>query len=433
MNHQNGIFPITSGHNKSEIQALVDGVNLPPEKFADITAVLHYKSSPGIEEIKKIRNQINSILAQTIQPKQIWIIASSTNKFLIEKELGMFPRSEMFQIKTLPHVERKRDTMFAVADAPWLLHALEISTDFIWILEPGAEISSGYLAYTFGLMKTEEYKSTLVGFDASLLPSTTSSSRITQCIKKTEKSHPVDMIHGSWLLRTSWVDILRQDALTDTVANLPLAYFISSSLLYRAHVPSVVVPSPLHLLKINHSCQNNALMDIVLNSVYPNTLDQAIMDQQDTRHIVTLILDGPQNAIALLPLVCKLFQTHHVHIILANGLNSLEFEDAISRTQCTNRRPYIVHDLSSAYNNDVIKTTNKAFRSTSNYISCIDKLMDLIRSEVLIHVKDPDSYFYHAVRAMTQVKDITSIGLPKADIEHALWIADLPVQALRRK
>lgn len=421
------------GHNKAEIQSLVDSVNLPRDEPADITAILHYKSLSGTEEIEKIRAQINSILAQTIQPKHIWIITSNTKKTLIEKKLDIAPSSEKIQIKNLPHVQLEQDVT-TVGGAPWLLHALEIpTTAFTWILDPEAKIDTRYLAYTFGLMKTEEHKSSLVGYDVSLFPSTTSSSTIIQCPKKIEKSHPVDMIYGSWLLKTSWIDILRRETLTDTISEVPLAYFISSSLLYRAGIPSIAIPCRHNLLKMNSSCQNGTLSEANLNSVYPNALDQAIMRQQDTRHIVAVLLDGSQNAIDLLPLVCRLFQKHHVHIILTNGLTRLLFQDTINRIQCMNKRAFLIHDLSSAYNNDVIKTTNKAFGNTNDFINCIDKLLDLMRPQVLIHVKDQDSYFYHAVSSMAQIKDITSIGLPKTDIEHALWIADLSVKALRRK
>jgi hypothetical protein len=186
-------------------------------------------------------------------------------------------------------------------------------------------------------------------------------------------------------------------------------------------------------LKIGRSCQNSALTDTRVNSVYPNILDQAIMNKQGTRHIIALLLDGPRNAIALLPLICKLLQKHHLHIILTSGLTRHTFEETINRIRCTNSSEFLIHDLSSAYNNDVMKTTNKAFGNTNDYLSSMHKLIELMKPQVLIHVKDQDSYFYHAVRAMAKVKNITSISLPKTDIEHALWIGDLPLKALRRK
>jgi hypothetical protein len=419
------------GHNKTEIQSLVDSVSLSLKELADITVILYYKASSGVEGIKKMRAQINSVLAQTIQPKHIWIVTSNAEKTLAEFASG----SKAIQIKYLPHIEYDTKVM-TVGDAPWLLHALEIPTAFTWILEPEAEIDNHYLAFTFGLMKTEEYKSSLVGYDTSLLPSTSisfvhPSLRIIPCSKHIETSHPVDMIHGSWLLKTPWIDILRRDITMDTAIHMPLAYFISSALLYRAGIPSMAVPSP-HLVKMSTDyCKNSALTGTITNSVYPNALDHTIMRHENKHKSIALLLDGSQNAIAFLPLICK-FQNYNVHIILTHGLTRITFEETIKRLQCPKNIVFLIYDLSSAYNNDVTKTTNKLLGNTNDYISGIDKLMELMKPQVLIHIKDHDSYFYYTVSAMAKAKGVTPIGLPKADIEHALWIADLPIQPQTR-
>ncbi|KAI7894254.1 uncharacterized protein EV154DRAFT_415340 [Mucor mucedo] len=87
----------------------------------------------------------------------------------------------------------------------------------------------------------------------------------------------------------------------------------------------------------------------------------------------------------------------------------------------------MVHDLTTAYNNGV----DKEFDSFK-FVNPVTRLLEYLGAHVLIQLKqNEDSYFYRSVQTVSGVQGITTINLPPAQVEHSLWISDLPIEALK--
>ncbi|KAL9550755.1 hypothetical protein MBANPS3_004583 [Mucor bainieri] len=436
-----------AGHNASFIDSLLRHNNEimldNQEPVADITVILHYSD----KEMSSIQTQIQSILAQSVQPKQIWILCrSSKPKKTLETKFGVHSTTfaDKIKVKIIPSDNDQEQPsssseVMLVKDAPWLLLQQSIPTAYVWILEPSAIPKPEYLYYTYGLMNTEEYKHSIIGYDTSLFSTRNTSPppHVTQCLRSSQvgKSRSVDMIHSSWLLRTQWLRALRADSNTNAL-QLPLGYFVSSTLLYRAGITSVVIPSSTKLL-LSFSCQKwlqNGGPSHILNSVYPNVAEQELIYQETPANRVSILLAGPNHAIALLPLMCRLFnhnKQYNVHVILTNGLTHRTFQDTLDQNHCTNSHRAMIHDLTLAYNNGVYYDDNgSTAEEETNYITPVANLLRIVQPNILIHIKDPNTFIYRSIKSLAELHGITSIGLPAQDVPHALWMADLSVKAL---
>lgn len=425
-------------HNRLDIESLVldDKHNeLQNESgvkpVADVTVFMRITED---DYLRNVKAQIKTILAQTVQPKHVYIFY---NNEAIKKAVGRLVKQSNLHIKYF-YTDSTNGNSF-VRDAFWLLHHYSISTEYTWIMEPNTVPDHRYLHYTVGLLKSEEYKSTIIGYDASVLISN-DNNRLS-CIQSRliEKTEQVDMIHNNWLLRTSWIQILKQEISNNAVVvlDLPIAYFISSSLLYRANIPSVAIPSKLKSASPSF-CTSVKIQDIHLstfNSVLPNVQDRQNFLQQQTDGRLVVLIDDVNNAAELLPLLCRLMNTQdkQLHIILANGLEKPLFEDALEQMECiqNEENPTVIHDLTMAYNNGVNQAT--AVDSTS-YINPIVRLLEFLQPQVIIQVKSTENpYYFHSIQAAIKSQDVVPVYLDAQQIKHALWISDLSIEALRRK
>lgn len=434
-----------TGHNASSIDSLLRNNNEimldSQDLVADITVILHYSD----KEMINVQTQIQSILAQSVQPKQIWILCRSNKpKKSLETKFGIHSTTstDKIKVKIIPYdneqeQQSSNSEVMLVKDAPWLLLQQSIPTAYVWILEPNAIPKPEYLYYTYGLMNTEEYKHSIVGYDTSLFSTKNTSPHVTQCLRSSQigKSRFVDMVHSSWLLRTQWLSSLRADSSSNAL-QLPLGYFVSSTLLYRAGITSVVIPSSTKLL-LSFSCQKwlqTGGPSHILNSVYPNVAEQELIHQGALANRVSILLAGPDHAIALLPLVCRLLngnKQYSLHVILTNGLTHRTFQDTLDQNHCTNSHRAMIHDLSLAYNNDVYYDDNGGTaEEETNYITPVANLLRFIQPDILIHIKEPNTFIYRSIKSLAELHGITSIGLPAQDVPHALWMADLSVKAL---
>jgi hypothetical protein len=228
------------------------------------------------------------------------------------------------------------------------------------------------------------------------------------------------MVHSSWLLRTSWIKVLKGDSSISKALHLPLSYYISTSLKFHIGVPSVAVPSSLSLIE-NASCLYLKQTETLLNhldSIYPTVLEEAQLATQGSNKLAVLV-DSMDHATALMPLVCRLFNNKQLslHIVLVNGVNRLHFLSTLQT--CTNQKVGMLHDLTSAYNNGV----DEYKQSKLDYVVSMTHVLEVIRPQVLIHVKDD---------FMAQFP-MVMIGLPSIEIKHALWISELTIDSLLRR
>ncbi|KAI8095325.1 hypothetical protein BDF21DRAFT_328496 [Thamnidium elegans] len=139
-----------------------------------------------------------------------------------------------------------------------------------------------------------------------------------------------------------------------------------------------------------------------------------------------VLLDGYAHAFEFMSLVCKLLQHQQIHVILTDGLSYTMFQDLLDRVECQYNNKVFVHDLSTAYNRGGVD------ESGIDYTVPVTRLLKFIQPQVLIQLKDNEnSFFYRAIQTASQVMNITSISLPMGQVNRALWISDLSVEALR--
>lgn len=417
------------GHNGKEIELLLSEMNHTvshnQEQSKKIIAVDVTVLLQATEET--IERQIQSILSQSIQPKYICILFSQKSILDI---LEPVIRSSHIPITLVESATVYKREFYYVRDASWLTQQSSyITTEFTWFIEPNTIPENEYLYYTYSLLKTKEYKSTLVGYQTGILHSNNNQ---LECLHSNtiERVRKVDMIHGSWFLRTSWVHLLRQE-LNHRVLELPLSYFISSSLLYRANIFSIAIPSKLEPVTTPSFCSSwvQTLHASSFHSVLPNVVDAQRLLQNKDR--IALLLNGDDHALELYLLVCKLLsqQGIQVHVILTNGLTRFKFQDMVSH--CLHKDKVMIHDLTFAYNNGVDEDLDII---DFNYVAPMTRLLEYIQAQVLIQVKNNEnSYFYRALQTIARVQNITTINLPLGQVEHSLWISDLSIEALQRK
>ncbi|GAA5810539.1 hypothetical protein MFLAVUS_003962 [Mucor flavus] len=420
---------LQQGHSGIEIDALLSQIGqtfLNKEQedsnkkpVADLTVLVQATTKQDVLE-----SQINAILLQSVQPKSIHILYSDAS---IKETLKWMVQSSHIPItfirSMIPIINKE---FYQVRDASWLVtqpSSSIITTEYTWILEPYIIPETEYIYSTYGLLKTNEYKSTLIGYQAAVIH--TQSSIKLECFlsSKIATSRKVDMIHGSWFLHTSWLHILHRE-LDSNALDLPLAYFISNSLLYGANINSVIIPSKLKPITTSSFCSNwnFILRHTEFRSVLPHVADRQRISQAG--NVVMVLLHGYAQAFEFMPLVCKLLQHQQIHVILTDGLLHTTFQDLFRTLACQYSDKVFVHDLSAAYNRGGVEE--------DDYTVPVTRLLKFIRPQVLLQLKDNEnSFFYRAIETASQVMNITSISLPTGQVNCALWISDLSVEALQ--
>ncbi|KAI9494247.1 hypothetical protein BDB00DRAFT_819412 [Zychaea mexicana] len=320
----------------------------------------------------------------------------------------------------------------------WLQVIDTIASDFVFVLDENVVPGPHYLQYIHGLMHTDEYRNALLGSHGMLLPASLNSkfdpaSHIL-CLPNTilpSVTQPVDLLQGAWLLRKAWLPFLAME--TDLAA--PLSYYISQTLHQHANVPSILIPphsDQEYQLDLNKDqCkevetayrENGAWQQLLNRRQHPTCLDyrQTTLMQLDT---VLFFADGPEQMIELHPLVCR--YTTPVHLVVTGkerGLDGVALDAALYESGCLNADNVIVHDLALPVADELAVASMAA--------QGVVRLIQVLQPQALVHIRQ-DKPTFHVMDAMMQAQDTTvTIGLPIGDVRHALWIADLPIDALK--
>ncbi|KAI8344625.1 hypothetical protein BC941DRAFT_342141 [Chlamydoabsidia padenii] len=143
------------------------------------------------------------------------------------------------------------------------------------------------------------------------------------------------------------------------------------------------------------------------------------------------LIHGSDQAHSLYPLLCRSHQ-QPLHIVVTgkqHGLSGMTLHRAMaSRGDCLGIRTVMIHDLDlPGYIN-----SNEAY-VVSRMMDGILLLADVLRPGILLHVSPPTSSMHRALSLTMSSfnNDLTLIYLPMNQVRHALWIADLPLKALK--
>ncbi|KAI9264921.1 hypothetical protein BDA99DRAFT_437011 [Phascolomyces articulosus] len=139
---------------------------------------------------------------------------------------------------------------------------------------------------------------------------------------------------------------------------------------------------------------------------------------------ILFFADGPEQMVELHPLLCR-YNTP-VHLVVTGkerGLDGMALDEALYASKCLNADNIVVHDLALPVADELAVASMAA--------QGVIRLAEVLQPQVLIHIRQ-DKPTYHIMESMVRAEDImVTIGLPIGDVRHALWIADLPMDALR--
>lgn len=393
-----------------------------------------------------------------------WIVCSEDLRAVAEIYAAKYRSLEVtvlvMDIDTTAYPEK------SAGATPWLSLLPRVHTDYVWIIEDGVKPSSDYLKTTFGLLQTDEYKNTLLGSHASLLPpsndlfdSTISRPQL-HCLPAAfhllpKLTRPVDMIHHTWLLRVEWIPSLLTERRLDALES-PLSYYISQSLLMHANIPSVVIPpaiisstndadtsSPLLYLqniKPSVSCtttipsayqQSKHWNRLLTMNSSPTVLDYRYFSQSTQPAKALFFIDGPREANAFLPLICQFEGSSSeglsIHVLVTGKQRGLS-GSSISA---------LIHHMSDCHStikvHDLDHFTLLNPMDTANHISLqLSRWIQALQPKIIFHSRH-DLPLFHSVATLVQSYHLPVIQLPTDDVQHALWLAKLPLAALQCK
>ncbi|KAI9318525.1 hypothetical protein BX666DRAFT_2025975 [Dichotomocladium elegans] len=415
----------TMGHRLEELPSL-----FPPHQ-GTITAMIHITIRDAVKP------QLAALTSQTQRIDEIVIVCPTFLKGTVEKNVQKYteqPSAYVFRIIT---TDPPQYSPGSVGSAGWLQVLPTIESDWVWVVDEGVIPGKRYLEYMTGMMHTGEYQNALLGTNGVLLPANVNPDPAFNILCLPEAmlkevipsvTQPVDMIQGAWLFRRQWLPFLTTDA---DLLNAPLAYHISQNLLYHASVPSIALPphpSPDYQLEnvkcasIQKETDQPAWKDIFDRRVWPTSLDrrQRTFMEQDA---VLFSVDGPEQAIALYPLICRYETLVHVVVTGADrGLSGQGFKKALAASSCSNAPLVVVHDLNVPPKDEL--------SAASSIAMGISHIAAVLQPSALIHLRQ-DRPLYHVVDALIGARGITTIGLPPGEVRHALWIRDLEKHTLK--
>ncbi|KAL0084180.1 hypothetical protein F4703DRAFT_1859586 [Phycomyces blakesleeanus] len=458
------------GHDPTALSGLVANKPLVADSNKlDITAIISVHSKQ--EAIQRI----NSVLSQSIQPSNIVIVSQTHSSTSIEeyvKELkdpqsassllllsqlsssspysSSSPSSEQQEIQLPPLQYISIDTpedapAGSAASAAWLqlLHSVESA----WVWAVDTVVPSDELENIYRLMRTSEYEHALVGQRGVLLPANLNKDPATAILCLPDAldllprvTQPVDMVQGAWLLKRAWIPYLLADRRPDSLAS-PVGHFVSQNLLQHANIPTILAPfepSPLRssssvsadqqqetaeCLEVKHAFETNTQWQTLLaKRTSPSALDsrQITVRQHHDKHSAVFFADGPEQAIALHPLICRFNQTAHVVVTghSRGGLGGQALQLAFDHTNCSTS--VTIHDLDLEPLDDLALTSAVVWKMT--------RLIQVIRPQILIHIQNPMD---DALAQMASLQHVVAIALPADDVRHVLWIADLSLETLQ--
>ncbi|KAI8140001.1 hypothetical protein BJV82DRAFT_520809 [Fennellomyces sp. T-0311] len=138
---------------------------------------------------------------------------------------------------------------------------------------------------------------------------------------------------------------------------------------------------------------------------------------------VVFVVDGSEQAATFYPLMCRFGYTVHAVVSGAErGLSGATLEHTLGKTGCGDR--VVVHDL------DIPVSADEGTVAAEIGLG-LARLVRAIRPRVLLYIQR-NHPLSPALEAMAGNEKLVAIGLPLNDVSHALWISDLPLEALEQ-
>lgn len=391
------------GHSAQEILELSQQTELPR---STVTAIIYYANN------EHSSTQFKTIVSQSVNVNEVWIVCTADNIKNAQQQL----REDKSKIK---YILGDRNDWFHLSVQP--------STDFVWLIDHDIVPGERYLELLLRLSETEQYNNALLGSQGFSLSLTKNGPH---CIYDGERSHTVDVVLGQWLLRRSWLTHINP---TLTIPPRPslLGYQISKIASQYIGAPSVYVPTSDLGQDYSLSGVDTSLCDRVLQHLRAATENgtawQELAVQDDTAGAkIAFMVDDIHLLDAYMPLVCKFVQkdvaVNLVSIEHGQGLPLSEAIDHLRRKEPECARNIIGHSLE-------IESENAAGLS-AQAMHDLARFLSSIRPVVTIHGIADESTTKGIELAAKVAKNVV-INLPGREVPHGLWMAEVPLEALK--
>ncbi|KAG0179912.1 hypothetical protein DFQ29_001492 [Apophysomyces sp. BC1021] len=373
--------PEMKGHTSIELEKLANSAMLP--STVSVTAIVH------VQPLSQLHTQVTALLEQTTVPTTVWIACKVDEKEQVERVVAAF---------------NDKHVKVIVRDEAWLQLSLHTTTDYVWILDQGVVPGRQYLQRLLKLSHTKEYRHALLGTEASVLVQDG-----TLCIQS-DTSQPADMIDNMWILRRSW--------LSGVLSDVGSSHFsISRALREHVGIPSIFLPTDdadaLGETRPDHSRSCKVMQE-------NKTIDKGA---------VAFVVNGVEEMETLAPLFCRFSQNTPVHVITTTG--SIQDTSELLQQNYSSCGPVHIHSLDIDHHTNT-NYDGASWRLPNEIIRGLTSAMSMIRPRLMIHVRQRVNTIGYSIDMVGKLADTVTIGLPARDIPHALWMADLPLEALEQ-
>ncbi|KAI9475744.1 MAG: hypothetical protein EXX96DRAFT_526440 [Benjaminiella poitrasii] len=384
--------------NQSTDTATISSINYSLEQLKTLASTA---SLPSIQSVSVIlqyhfeisfRDQIDSVLRQTINLSFIYIVCTKQDKPTVDQLIADKEQEyQRYGLIRSVNVSNKQGSY-------WFSGIGTLNnddTDFVFILD-GAWVQPGekYFDFTLRLLQApfSPFEHTLVGTEQGLEDGK-------DCRLEASRARYVRQISDIWLLRREWLlALLSDERRNDTNKS------ISRDLYQALDMPSILLPSSVR-------------------SLQGNTFNSSIRDCEegtDERNASILFYMDQQSSSSLEKLICQ-FSTQHEIIHLAT-MN----EENIKPITCYHpQNTFIMYHTMAESQNGMFQLV---YQLSASVVIYEESTMMNLESDFL------KSSLSHTTTAL-QLTPPTFIRLSKLNKEllpNILWMAGLPIKALEQ-
>ncbi|KAL1919882.1 uncharacterized protein VTP21DRAFT_1814 [Calcarisporiella thermophila] len=345
---------------------------------------------------KEFEQTIGSIFEQSIKPTAILVGCTVAQE-----------RDARIAINTLISVHESIPIhLHVVGDLPhsWVQLSSLKSTEYVLLLtEPLSTTQT--LEALFYVAGTQPYRQTVIGTQGAVLPSRRAQNTQIKCLPQST-TFPADILEGAWILRRSWIPLLLGEQFWQLSSDFPLGFILSYSFAYHG-IPSYALPQlagggKSRCRQLQNQFENHRLWKDMVFTGIPRPSERLEMEQDG----IVIAVHGPRQLASLRALICRFRSSNRViHVI--SDTSPMEFG-------CEGVLVYsLMHDL-------------------ADLSVGVQHVMDLVRPRVVLHVEDRSSNMLAMVSGAARRIGAIEISMPDNHFDHALWIADLPVNVLEK-
>jgi hypothetical protein len=413
-------------------------------KLVSVTAILSIDSSIDV------LSQVDAVLAQSVHPEHLWIVADSDVHLPKALTADYIPHYVGYQVFVREQIGERN----------WISVANLATTKYAWIMTNGVQPGIRYLERVLRLSQTDEYRYALIGTEGAILPFSGNMSILDAdemvCFPRAievgdvpNMSVAIDMLTDTWLLRQEWIPIVM--ALTTPELSLaPVGFRISHTLHYAGIVTVALPINPIEIAYWGDTREHTRTMheqgsfscrqkkeELVFNRDWYRILTrtqhtlvteiQLLTDSAKDSIDVAFLVNSLEELNAITPLMCAFIQHDKIVHLINTGDRSIASLLSVALLNDQNDcHPDNVYEL-----NPTSLANNGVFKEETQTFSIIHELLQLLNPRLVVHPLG--NAIWRTLANLDGELTSTFIGIPPQDFKHVCWMATLPIESLESK